>query len=94
MHTLVRPQCRTAGAVLSTAGTPRGLGTRQVRAQVLEQVLLLTEAAATVRAWVWPLTCVVAQVPREVGLLAEAAAAFRARVGPLSCVDALMDIQR
>lgn len=93
MYSLVGPQCRTAGVVLSTAGAPCRLGTRQVCAQVLEQVLLLAEAAATVRAWVRPLARVVAQVPCQVGLLAEAAAAFRACVGPLACMDALMDIQ-
>lgn len=92
MHTLVSPQCCTAGTVLVTAGAPCGLGARQVCTQVLEQVLLLAEASAAVGARMWPLTRVVAQMPRKVGLLAESAAALWARVGPLTGVDALVDV--
>lgn len=58
---------------------------------VLEQVLLLAEAAATDCTQVGPLTSVVAQMAREVGLLAETAATVWAGVGPLARVDALVD---
>lgn len=75
-------------------GTWPGCQGSTVDALVLEEVLLLTEAAATGSTQVGPLPRVVALVPREVGFLAEAAAALWAGVGPLTCVDALVDVQR
>ena len=65
-----------------------------MNALVLEQVLLLAEAAAAGSAQVGPLARVVAPVARQVGLLAEAAAALGAGVGPLARVDALVDGER
>lgn len=77
--------------VLGARGGRQG---RPVHALVLEQVLLLAEAAAAGGAQVGPLARVVAPVPRQVGLLAEAAAALGARVGPLARVDAPVDGER
>lgn len=94
MGPLVGPQGCPAGAALPTARARGSLLPNSVCALVFEQMLLLTEATATIRAQVGSFTCVVSEVSRQVGLLAKAPPTLWAGIRLLSCMDPLVNVQR